>query len=861
VSPSPLDRERWARLSPLLDQLLDLAPAEREAHLLALSGDDETLRLQLRRLLAADQAAGFLETGDAAAFHALAAGGEVEAPADERTAAGARIGPWEVVRELGRGGMGAVFLASRADGQFQQEAALKVVKRGMDTDEVLRRFLAERQILARLHHPHIARLLDGGVTDDGRPYFAMEYVEGTPIADYCAARALSPDARLGLWGDVCEAVQYAHRSLVVHRDLKPSNILVTADGQAKLLDFGIAKLLGRDDGLTQTGDRVLTPKYAAPEQLKGQPVTTATDVYTLALLLSELVEAQGDLHAILECALREEPERRYQSVEALADDVRRYRDGLPVIARKGSRLYRARKFARRHRVGVAATAVTLAALLAGLAGTLWQARVATAEAAKARAVTDFLVGVFEGSDPDLAKGQEITARDMLDRGAARIESELAGQPALAAELRGVTGRLYFRLGLHEQAGGLLDRDLALRRRLFGDDSVEVADSLALLGDLHHARGAYAEAETVLRRAHEIHRRRLGARHPRTTSDADALARSLIERGRYEEAEKIVDENLEHVRADRGTENEDYAGVLNTREMIFWAQGKYPEAQEVMRHVVDLRVRLLGDRHTLVAEGFSNLGSIAMARGDWAESERMYRRALAIQTDLYGADHPQLGITLNNLSKPVQERGDFQEAVALQRRALAARTRQLGEGSPQLAVNFHNLGMLLREQGNYEEATRLLRTAVDMNRRLLGDEHLSQAITFGSLGLVLADAGQHAEAEATLGRSIAVFRKKGLEKHMKFPDALEGLGLLLVRRGRAAEAETLLQEALDRRRTGLGEGSWRTAAAKGALGSCLKALGRSAPARQMASEALPVLRAQRGEAHPATRLAQGVLAEP
>jgi serine/threonine protein kinase len=366
VNPA-LDPERWAQISALLDELLDLPPAERAARLNQ-AGLDDTARHHVESMLAADESgAARLDRGGAAAYRELLGGGLDGGAAP---AAGARIGPWRIVGELGRGGMGTVYLAERADGHFDQRVALKVVKRGMDTDQVLRRFRAERQILARLAHPRIARLIDGGVTGDGLPYFAMEYVDGVPILAYAAQQALAREDRLRLGDDVADAVQHAHRNLVVHRDLKPSNILVTSDGQVKLLDFGIAKMLGNDDeALTGTGERVMTPEYAAPEQLRGERVTTATDVYALGLLLFELVTGrrfrrdlgsrtgERDLDAILETALREDPGRRYVSVQAFRDDLRRRLAREPVRARRGSG-------AERKRLRVATLASTLAVVLA-----------------------------------------------------------------------------------------------------------------------------------------------------------------------------------------------------------------------------------------------------------------------------------------------------------------------------------------------------------------------------------------------------------------------------------------------------------------------------------------------------------------
>jgi serine/threonine-protein kinase len=873
--PSP---EEWARLSAVLDELLELPPAEQRVRLEAECGQDETLRARLEWILAADAGADrFLDSATAAGFHALVEHGSSTPTAEDADddGTGARVGPWRLVRELGRGGMGAVYLAERDDGQFQQTVALKVVKRGMDTDEVLGRFLAERRILARLDHPNIARLLDGGVTAEGRPYFALEYVEGTPIVAYCAERALALEARVGLMQQVCDAVHYAHRSLVVHRDLKPSNILVTREGRPKLLDFGIAKLLDTDEGLTGTGARVMTPEYAAPEQVRGDAVTTATDVFALGLLLYEVATGRrwdrarhdgggrvgsDDLQAIIEMAVREEPERRYASAEALAADLRRFVDGLPVLARKGTATYRLRRFVRRHRAGVFAAAAVALATIAGVAGTLWQARLATEEAAKTKAVKDYLVSVFEVSDPNKARGEQVTARELLDRGAARIEQELGGQPALAAEVLVLVGSLHLKLGSYDRAAPLLERGAELQRQVHGRDSAAVADALSHLGDVYSLSSDFERAERLRRDALSIHRQRLGPAHTDTVSSADGLARVLLKRGRHEEARRLVDETLLAIRQDRGEENEDYATSLNTLHMLLWNQGRYAEAEPVMRRVLEIYVKVLGERHTRVAESYSNLGTAAMTRGDAVEGERMLRKALEIGTSLYGGEHPNLGITLNNLSKALQEQGRIDEAIALQRRALALRTRQLGEGNPQLAVNFHNLALLLRERGDYAEAEKLLQETVAMNRRLLGDEHVSQVITFGSLALVLSESGQPAKAEPLFRQSIALFRSKKLEKHAKFAEVLEGLGAMLDGLGRRAEAEPLLREALDRRRQALGDESWRTAAAKAQLARCLDGEGRHEEARLLAAQAHAVLRRERGEQHPLTRMARSVLSD-
>ena len=442
-----------------------------------------------------------------------------------------------------------MYRAERADGEFVQVVALKLVRRGFDGDDTTVRFRRERQILAQLDHPSIARLLDGGLHTDGRPYFAMELVEGEPITTYCDRRRLSIDARVRLFCRVCDAVQYAHGRLIVHRDLKPANIFVTATGDLKLLDFGIAKLLTDDDtveatNLTRTGLRPLTPAYAAPEQLRGEPVSTATDVYTLGVILFELLTARrpfgsassgfertsleaepprpsdvailrdhddapsideiahargvtpralaarlaGDLDAIVLKALRREPQRRYIGAGALAEDLDRFLEGRPVAARPEGRRYRAGKFVRRHRVGIAVAVSLVLSLVGGLAATAWQARAKTLEAQKAEAVKAFLISIFQGADPVQAAGREITLRQVLDEGAERVQRDLAGQPAVQGELLTVLAGIYAELGVTERAAALTDQAIDIHERLHGADSGLVGTNLRQKASLAIARG-------------------------------------------------------------------------------------------------------------------------------------------------------------------------------------------------------------------------------------------------------------------------------------------------------------------------------------------------------------------------------------
>jgi serine/threonine protein kinase len=492
----------WTQVRKLFEQAMDLPAAERAAFLEHGCAGDDALRAEVEALLAADARAAREKTALGVAAPELLQALNEDGRDDLRDRlVGLRLGPWRLLREIGRGGMGAVYLAERDDGEYTQQAAIKLVRPGWDVGELLQRFRAERQILATLNHPNIARLLDGGVSSDGKPYLVLEYVEGCEIGRYCNERQLGIEARLRLFLTVCDAVTHAHRRLVVHRDLKPSNIMIDSNGQVKLLDFGIAKLIEQDASLTASASRMFTPEYAAPEQVRGEAVTTGVDVYALGLLLYDLLtgrrpygatastpaayeqailtqepqrpsqaavqhdtegatrsaehaaarsvdpaqlsaQLRGDLDAIVLKALRKEPEQRYDAVATFAEDVQNYLERKPVTARRGNLRYRTMRFLQRHAFATALSAIALVSLVVGLGVALWQAEQARAEASKSRAALDFMTGLFTLADPVAAQGERITARELLTTGSQRIREQLLDQPAARAELLRALGDAY-----------------------------------------------------------------------------------------------------------------------------------------------------------------------------------------------------------------------------------------------------------------------------------------------------------------------------------------------------------------------------------------------------------------------------------
>jgi eukaryotic-like serine/threonine-protein kinase len=938
-----MDRGQWKRLEALIDQALELEGTERQALLERLATDDPPLGAELSAFLSAQALTGdFLEAPvDDHAGALLVAFGASDPSWGDGLAAGHRIGPYRLLAVLGRGGMGTVFLAERADGQFEQQVALKLVKRGMETLEIVERFRTERQILARLQHPNIARLLDGGASEDGQPYFAMERVLGTPLTLHCDRSRLTIDDRLRLFLQVCDAVDYAHRNLVVHRDLKPSNVLVTAEGVPKLLDFGIAKVLdpSDEDGsmtMTRPEARPRTLAYAAPEQLLGQPVTTATDVYALGVILYEILAGRrpvapegddraeiervlqqrerqppsaavrgvvengpraaedglaaaegapsaeeiaaargtsvdrlqrrlaGDLDNAVGMALRFEPERRYPSARALADDLRRFLDGRPVAARADTFAYRASKFVRRHRLVLAGAMLLALSLLGGIVGTAWQARRALRQARQAQEVKQFVFGVFGQSDPNAAKGQEITARQLLAEGARRIQSELADQPEVEAEMLLFVGQIDYRLGLAPEARPLFTRALELRRRLFGEDSAGVADAEVALATVLFWQGELKEADTLLVGAVEKRRKWKGQDHPDTAYARGLLGRVRLERGDMAGAETLLRAAVADERRHLSSPHVELASNINALGRVAQAKGDLDEAERLYREALDMRQKLFGEEHTRVSESQLNLASVMRDRGDDRGALPWFRKVLDLDRRLLGDTHDKIASDLNNLGQALLATGQYPEAEERLRESLEVRRRLYGADSPKTAIGLHGLARALRHRGKLEEAESLSRRALGLAVTLLGDDHANVGSVREELALIRCAQGQLGEAEALARRALQAYRQKLPADHPWVAGGQVTLAHVLVAAHRAAEAEPLLVDALERRRRKLGDGNPRTAEARLALAECLADL-RPAEAEAPLAAARAVLGETLGAEHPlalrADRLARRLSGAP
>ncbi|HEU4693121.1 MAG TPA: serine/threonine-protein kinase, partial [Vicinamibacterales bacterium] len=827
---------------------------------------------------------------------------------DSALALGDRVGPYRVIQELGRGGMGMVYRAERADGEFAQVVALKLVRRGFDGDDTTVRFRRERQILAQLDHPSIARLLDGGLHTDGRPFFAMELVEGEPITACCDRSHLSIDARVRLFCRVCDAVQYAHGRLIVHRDLKPANIFVSASGDLKLLDFGIAKLLADDADespeLTRTGLRPLTPAYAAPEQLRGEPVSTATDVYALGVILFELLTARrpfasassglqrvsldaepprpsdvairnrddaasideiaqargmtpralaarlaGDLDAIVLKALRREPQHRYLGAGAFAEDLERFLQGRPVAARPEGRRYRAGKFVRRHRVGIAVAASLVISLVAGVAATAWQARAKTLEAQKAEAVKAFLISIFQGADPVQTPGRDITLRQVLDDGAGRVERDLASEPAVQGELLTVLAGIYIRLGVTDRASALTDHALAIHERLYGPDSALAATNLRQKATLALERGDADTADRFAREALEKHRRAYGNLHHEVAEDLGELVDAARRRGRLADALAAAEESLRIQRAMYGNEHTRVAQSLNNLAVLRNDQGRYEESAALYSEAIDLRRRLFGREHPLVALNVHNFAALQLYRGELQQAAGLSQEALEQFRRFYGEDHQLTLAALTILGNINRALGRYDAAEAGIRTVLDSWARTQGTDHPNAVMALTSLGQIYRDRGDLARAEETFRDADERWHRRMGAAPPTGAVIRRNLGGALADRGLYDEAGRLLREALDRIRAAYGTSHMEVAMTLHELGELARRRGDLLEAEAQLSEAVAMRRKLLGDRHYQTARSLAALGAARLAGTDPVSARPLLDEAVVILRRTLPDAHP------------
>jgi tetratricopeptide (TPR) repeat protein len=775
----------------------------------------------------------------------------------------ASIGPYRLIQLLGTGGMGEVWRAEQTE-PFHRTVALKLIKAGMDTRAVVARFDSERQALALMEHPNIAKVYDAGETPEGRPYFVMEYVPGIPITDYCDRHCLTIKERLELLMRVCEGVQHAHQKAIIHRDLKPSNVLVQELDQKpvpKIIDFGLAKATGprltEMTMFTEIGAMVGTPAYMSPEQAdrNERNIDTRTDVYALGVILYELLvgtlpfgvpelreagldamlqkirqqeptrpsikvksaggsskdaaakrgeepqtlvrHLRGELDWITMKALEKDRARRYGSPSELAADLQRHMQNQPVLAGPPSATYRAGKFIRRHRYGAAVAAGAIVLLLAFTITTALQARRIARERDRANRITDFMVGMFKVSDPNEARGNQVTAREILDKASKEITTGLSTDAEVQSDLMQTMARTYVNLGLYTLAQGLAQTALENRQRMLGAENRKTLESMTQLGWILDREGRDNEAEKLTRQALATEKRVLGFEDPLTLDSMDNLAVILERQGGYKE-EEALQRNLVEIRSRRlGPDN-----IATIRSMANLATavrllGRTAEAEQMYRNTLEIEQRVLGREHPQTIATMHNYANLLDEQGHYAEAEKLYRQTLEIETRVLGPDHPDTADTMMTLGNALAYGpGRSADAEALYRKSLAIQERVLGPDHPGTIRALEGLANILSTEGHYAEAEKLHRQILAIRQRTLAPEHTDVLLSKYNLADVLCKEGRFPESEKLFRETLeAQTRVLGPEN----PDTLASqasLARVLISEGHYAEAEPIARQTLD-----------------------------------------------------------------
>ena len=811
-----MDKARWDRMQTLFQRALELPASEQQDFLSTACDGDYVLMEEVLGMLREDARGASLLDGDLPEVaNAMLRGAPPSFTSTE-------FGTYRIKRLLGEGGMGVVYLAERED--IGSVVAIKLLRDAFLSPARIDRFVIEQKTLAKLEHPYIAPILDAGALADGTPWFVMQYVEGTPLTDYCSAQQSSIAERLRLVRAVAEAVQYAHSQAIIHRDLKPSNILVKADGTVRLLDFGIAKQMEATESTdrTQTIWRAMTLAYAAPEQIRGERLGTQVDVYSLGVILYELlagnlpfdfsnlshaeaeqtilrhqVEApsaaakgSSELDVLCLTAMHKDPGRRYQSVEALIRDIDHYLKSEPLEARPDTLAYRMRKFVRRNRRGLAA-AVAASAILAALI-VFFLARLARArntelaEARRTQRIERFMLNLFDGGDKAAGPSGSLQAVTLLDRGVESART-LSAEPAVQADLYQTLGNMYQKLGKSDQADALLRSALDRRKSVAGPDNHDVADGLVALGLLRLDQSQVAEAERLVREGLAMNRRHLAPDDPAVARAESALGRVLEDRGAYDEAVKTLDETvrLQSAQKEITTDLSDSITELATAHYYL---GHLELADSLNQRALALDRQLFGAVHPRVADDLYNLGLIQHDLGHDAAAEQDYRQALRIKQAWYGTEHPDTALIMAAVGQALIYQGKYDDAAGVLKEALAIQERLFGKVHAQVAMGLNILGMLELRRGNLSDAEKDFTRMADINRTVYDDRHYLVGIALLGLGEVYLGEKNNPKAEQSYREALARFTEKLPANHPNTAIARIRLGHTLVLEGQFKEAE-------------------------------------------------------------------------
>lgn len=817
-----MNRERLNRIKELFEEVSKLSADQRELYLTNKSLDDPELKEEIISLFESlKNSKDFLEEP----LNLF----EQNKISFTDPYIGRQIGNYFIDGEAGVGGMGTVYTGKRNDKEFEQKVAIKILKQGITSEYILKRFKIERQTLANLQHPNIARLLDGGRTTDGLPYIVMEYIDGIPITQYCKEYKLSIQQSLNLFREVCSAVQYAHQNLVIHRDIKPGNILVTKDGIPKLLDFGIAKLVKEElvdfsDGLTKTGMWYLTPEYASPEQIKGEKITTASDVYSLGVLLYQILTGvqpykiinnspasiskviteeavvkpseklkqtlittnknkilleknykhlKGDLDNIVLKAMNKDPLRRYVSVEQFSEDIRRYLVGLPVTAQKDSSVYRLSKFIKRHKFGFTSSVAFIFLLIASLITITWQANIASKErdiakleTQKVETVNNFLQEMLSSVDPNEV-GKDVKVYDMLKKASEKVGKDFGSHPEIEASLRKTIGKTLINLSEYEEAKPHLIKSFEINKKVFGRNSYQSAESLHELALYYHWISNLLTADSLYKESISIFR-----------MNSDSPPRAV-------------------------------ASVLNNYGTLLQDQSRFDESLKYFYDAYDIFVKNFGSDDRDVASTANNIAMSLEALNELDRAMEYYNKSLNIYLKKYGSDRPEISTIYNNLAYIYISKNDFVTAENYFKKSLELKIKTLGENHSLVGLAYMNLGAVQYTTKKLTEAEKNILTSISIFKQSLGKEHIWYALSDFWYAKILIERSEYNRAEELLKSALLVYKKNYEGEHPNIVSAYAELGVIKFYQKKYSEAEKLLLDGYKKIKIIKGESNFNT----------------------------------------------------
>ncbi len=798
------------KLKATFNHLLTLDPESRTKYLSDLNKSEPELENEIRTLLKA-----YESTEDFLELPSIAADTLHEEEIQNNSFIGKSIGPFKIIKEAGSGGMGIVYTGQRDDKEFEQQVAIKILRNGLTTEYLVKRFQKERQTLANLQHPNIAKLFDGGTTDDDLPYLIMEFIDGIPITEYCDEHNLNIKQRLKLFQSVCDAVQYAHQNLVVHRDIKPGNILVNKEGRPKLLDFGVAKLIDEESDLTKTRMWHLTPEYASPEQIKGENISTRSDIYSLGVLLYQLLsgyqpyliktaspfaiskiiteekikmpseihlnnedsidfevkerskkvsqQLKGDLDNIVLKAMHKDQTKRYISVQGFNNDIIRYLKGLPVAARKDTIAYRLSKFVKRHKVGVALFIISNIIIFSSIAAIIYQGKIAAEERDKTKIenkkfekVNSFLQQMLSSVDPSEI-GRDVKVYDILEKAANDVETELSDQPEIEASIRSTLGNTYVNLGEYDKGKSFLDKALSINENTFGMESEQTAQSLHDMGLYYDWVGDYKAADSLYDKSIKIFRKLL--KQP-TKSFAEVLNdHALIKMyySDYDEAEKLFTEAIKIALSLYSEKNRNTAVFMNNLALNYLDAGNLDEAEKYFKKSLSTIIELLGENRPEVGSAYNNLAYLYMTKNELKLAEEYLHKSYQLKVNLKGKDHSDVGLALNNLGVINIRINNYVKAEKYLSEAIGQYKKSLALDHPYIALSQYWLGKVFLETNRLDKAEDLLRKSLETRIKKLPKDNKDIWRSKTELGICLFKNRKHKESETILVPTLEYYK--------------------------------------------------------------------------------------------------------